>query len=43
MTNELKSFKRDWQRWSAAEKMVAVTVLAVLAALLGAPVTTVLL
>ncbi|MGF7177743.1 hypothetical protein [Azospirillum doebereinerae] len=39
MTNELKSFKKDWQRWSAAEKMIALTALVALAALLGAPVT----
>ncbi|CAO3431064.1 hypothetical protein [Azospirillum doebereinerae] len=39
MTNELKSFKKDWQRWSSAEKMIALTALVVLAALLGAPVT----
>jgi len=39
MTNELKSFKKHWQRWSAAEKMAALTALAVLTALLGAPVT----
>ncbi len=35
MTNDLKSFKRDWQRWSAKEKMIAVTALVALAALLG--------
>jgi len=39
MTDELKSFKKDWQRWSATEKMIAVTLLIVVTALLGAPVT----
>ena len=36
MADELKSFRRDWKRWSTAERLIAVTLL-VLAALLGAP------
>ncbi|WP_281262029.1 hypothetical protein [Azospirillum thermophilum] len=39
MTNELKSFKKDWQRWSPAERLAAVTLLIVLAVVLGGPVT----
>ncbi len=39
MTGELKSFKKDWQRWSALEKLAAVTMLVVVTALLSAPVT----
>lgn len=39
MTDELKSFKKDWQRWSPAEKLVAVTVLIVITAVIGGPVT----
>ncbi|MBP2229312.1 hypothetical protein [Azospirillum agricola] len=40
MADELKSFKKDWQRWSATEKMIAVTVLILVAAtLVGAPIT----
>jgi len=38
MTDELKSFKKDWQRWSAKEKLIAVTMLIALVALLGGPV-----
>ncbi|WP_257792283.1 hypothetical protein [Azospirillum humicireducens] len=37
MADELKSFRKDWKRWSSAERLVAVTIL-VLIALLGAPV-----
>lgn len=36
MADELKSFRRDWKRWSPAERLIAVTVLALMA-LLGAP------
>lgn len=36
MADELKSFRKDWKRWSTAERLIAVTLL-VLAALLGAP------
>ena len=39
MTDELKSFKKDWERWSGAEKLTAVTLLILLTALLGGPVT----
>lgn len=38
MADELKSFKKDWQRWSAREKMIAITLLIALIALLGSPV-----
>ncbi|WP_282183904.1 hypothetical protein [Azospirillum sp. TSO35-2] len=37
MADELKSFKRDWQRWSSAEKLTAVSALIVIATLLGVP------
>ncbi|WP_281280305.1 hypothetical protein [Azospirillum ramasamyi] len=36
MADELKSFRKDWKRWSPAERLAAVTVL-ILIALLGAP------
>ncbi|MCP1608841.1 hypothetical protein J2848_000477 [Azospirillum lipoferum] len=36
MADELKSFRKDWKRWSTTERLIAVTVL-VLIALLGAP------
>lgn len=39
MTDDLKSFKKDWQRWSSAEKLVAVTVVLVITAILGGPAT----
>lgn len=39
MARELKSFKKDWQRWSAAEKLIAVTLLVVATVILGGPVT----
>ncbi|MBP2303019.1 hypothetical protein [Azospirillum picis] len=37
MADQLKSFRKDWQRWSSTEKLVAVTVILAIAALLGAP------
>ncbi|WP_256373230.1 hypothetical protein [Azospirillum sp. B510] len=36
MADELKSFRRDWKRWSQTERLVAVSVL-LLIVLLGAP------
>ncbi|CAO3420871.1 MULTISPECIES: hypothetical protein [Azospirillum] len=39
MAQDLKSFKKDWQRWSAAEKLTAVAILIVAAVALGGPVT----
>lgn len=39
MTDDLKSFKKDWQRWSSGEKLVAVTLLLLVTAVLGGPVT----
>ncbi len=39
MAQDLKSFKKDWQRWSAAEKLVAVALLVVATLALGGPVT----
>lgn len=42
MADQLKSFRKDWQRWSAAEKLTAVSLLVTLAALLGAPLAAIL-
>ena len=39
MAQDLKSFKKDWQRWSAAEKLTAVAILIVAAVALGGPVS----
>jgi hypothetical protein len=43
LNTELKSFRKDWSRWSVAEKLCAVTFLILVAALIGAPVTVALL
>ncbi|WP_298364639.1 hypothetical protein [Azospirillum sp.] len=43
LNTELKSFRKDWDRWSVAEKLCAVTLLVLVAALIGAPVTVALL
>lgn len=37
MAQDLKSFKRDWQRWSRVERMSALALLAATA--LGGPLT----
>lgn len=37
MSNDLKSFKKDWQRWSRVERLVAITLLVVVTAALGSP------
>ncbi|MBP2293467.1 MULTISPECIES: hypothetical protein [Azospirillum] len=42
MAQDLKSFKKDWQRWSPAEKLVAVALLVVATVVLGGPVTALL-
>ncbi len=42
MAQDLKSFKKDWQRWSPAEKLVAIALLVVATVVLGGPVTTLL-
>lgn len=39
MANDLKSFKKDWQRWSAAERLIAIAVLLGVTVLLGGPLT----
>lgn len=39
MARELKSFKKDWQRWSMAEKLIAVALLVAATVVLGGPVT----
>lgn len=42
MARELKSFKKDWQRWTISEKLIAVALLVVATIVLGGPVTTLL-
>lgn len=42
MAQQLKSFKKDWQRWSPAEKLVAIALLVVATVVLGGPVTALL-
>jgi hypothetical protein len=37
MTQQLKSFKRDWQRWSGPERASALALLVAVAAVLGGP------
>lgn len=39
MERELRSFRKDWQRWSLSERAFAVALAAAAALLLGAPVT----
>ena len=39
MAQDLKSFKKDWQRWSPAEKLTAIALLVVATVVLGGPVT----
>lgn len=39
MSNDLKSFKKDWQRWSRVERLTAVALLVGATALLGGPLT----
>lgn len=40
MGNDLKSFKKDWQRWSRVERLTALALLFVgAAAVLGGPLT----
>ncbi|WP_372398711.1 hypothetical protein ABMY26_18855 [Azospirillum sp. HJ39] len=36
MADELKSFRKDWKRWSPVERLTAVTILLVIAMLLAA-------
>ncbi|WP_281378751.1 hypothetical protein [Azospirillum oleiclasticum] len=39
MADQLKSFRKDWQRWTAVERVGAVVLLVAAAALLGGPLT----
>ncbi|HYD71102.1 hypothetical protein [Azospirillum sp.] len=39
MAHELKSFRRDWQRWSPVERLAAIVLLVTATVILGGPVT----
>ena len=39
MAQGLKSFKKDWQRWSPAERATAIALAVVAAVILGGPFT----
>lgn len=39
MAEELKSFRKDWQRWSGVERATIIVILVLVVALVGAPVT----
>ena len=39
MSNDLKSFKKDWQRWTRVERLTAIALLAGVTAVLGGPLT----
>lgn len=42
MDHGLKSLKRDWRRWSPAERLIAVAILVIATAVLGGPVAGIL-
>ena len=39
MSNDLKSFKKDWQRWTRVERLTAIALLVGATAALGGPLT----
>ncbi|WP_282189089.1 hypothetical protein [Azospirillum sp. SYSU D00513] len=39
MAQELKSFRKDWQRWSRTERAMAVALAVLVAAILGGPIS----
>lgn len=39
MSNDLKSFKKDWQRWSAVERLTVIVLLLGATIALGGPLT----
>lgn len=43
MTDQIKSFKKDWKRWSSAERASAVALFLASIAALGGPITMTLL
>lgn len=39
MAQQLKSFKRDWKRWTSSERAAAIALLLAIAAAIGGPLT----
>ncbi len=39
MSKDLKSFKKDWQRWTRVERLTAIALLVAATVVLGGPLT----